>query len=74
MDSLFKLSIYLYVFSFRFHHTDITEWLLDAKQADVSKRTASNGLPLHFAVVGGDYDAVKALLDEDPTYVLYKQN
>jgi ankyrin repeat protein len=56
---------------FRFHHTDITEWLLDAKQADVSKRTASNGLPLHFAVVGGDYDAVKVLLDEDPTYVQY---
>lgn len=54
----------------RFHHTHVIEWLLDTAHADVSKRTASNGLALHFAVVGGDYDAVKLLLDEDPRYPL----
>lgn len=60
--------IYTYIHVFcRFQHTNITEWLLDSKNVDISLKTASGGLPLHFAVVGGDYDAVKLLLDEDPS-------
>ena len=52
----------------RFHHSSITEWLVDEADCDVMVRTASGGLALHFAVIGGDFEAVKILTEAAPRY------
>lgn len=57
----------LWTFHFRFNHTHVVEWLLDEAKVDSSQRAASGAIPLHFAVVGGDTDIVKLLLEEDPS-------
>jgi len=41
--------------------------LLDEGRVDSSMRTASGGIALHFAIVGGDIDIVKLLLEDDPS-------
>ena len=42
------------------------QWLLDEACADEKIRTGSGAVPLFFAVVGGDLNCVKLLMDENP--------